>query len=107
MGEELNIDWDKEMEDVRTMIKTYNEHYHLLDKDVRAIILKAHGSQDLTRTAAFNRIKLKRADFLIQTATNPGPYKNVAEAVVEAMGVHKRGGSFASGAVKLLAEKLG
>ena len=81
----------------------------LESKDVREIILKAHGSTDATRTAAYNTIKLNRARYLINTATDANnEFHRVAEMVIEAMGVHKRGGNnYAASADRLLAEKLG
>ena len=108
VGTHFSIDWSREMKDVRAMIKTYNSSFHLRDKDVRAIILKAHGSADITRTKAFNTIKLKRAQYLIDIANDDAsPFRRTAEMVIEAMGIHKVGNSFAEGAKELLAEKLG
>ena len=107
VGTYYNINWSDEMNAVRAMIRTYNSSFNLRDKDVREIILKAHGSQDTTRTAAFKGINRKRAKFLIDTANNDGHvYQNVAGMVVEAMGIHKVGNSFTDGAIDLLAEKL-
>lgn len=108
LAEELNIDWYWEMADVRNMVHTYNPKLDLKDREVREIILKAHGSQDSDWKKAFKSINLKRANFLINLANNPGQYQNVASTVIEAMGIHKRGGRFADGAAAaLLAEKLG
>ena len=107
VGTYYNINWHDEMNDVRDMIKVYNPHFNLRDKDVREIILKAHGSQDTTRTAAFKGINRKRAKFLIDTANSVGhEFQNVAGMVVEAMGIHRVGNSFTDGAIDLLAEKL-
>ena len=95
------------MDDVRKMIKMYNPHFSLRDKDVRAIILKAHGSEDLTRTDAFKGINKKRAKYLIDTANDDrSRYHDVAGLVVESMGIHKVGNSFTDGAIDLLADKL-
>ncbi|MBQ6509859.1 MAG: DUF4157 domain-containing protein [Flexilinea sp.] len=109
VGQEFDIDWKQEMKDVRKMIDEHNKHLGVRDKDVREIILKAHGSTDATRTAAYNTIKLNRARYLISTAINAGnAFHTVAEMVIEAMGVHKVGGNnYAAGADRLLAEKLG
>lgn len=109
VAEEFNINWDKEMKVVRKMIEFYNPKFGIRDKDVRRVILKAHGSNDATRTAAYNTIKLNRAQYLINTATSKGnPFRKVADMVIEAMGVHKiNGKDYAAGAAKLLAEKLG
>ena len=41
VGTYYNINWHDEMNDVRDMIKVYNPHFNLRDKDVREIILKA------------------------------------------------------------------
>ena len=109
VGEEFDINWSEEMNDVRDMIQEHNPKFNIRDKDVRMIILKAHGSTDTTRTAAYNTIKLNRARYLINTATDANnAFHKVAEMVIEAMGVHKRGGNnYAAGADRLLAEKLG
>lgn len=109
VAEEFNINWDKEMKAVRDMIESYNPKFGIRDKDVRRVILKAHGSSDTTRTAAYNTIKLNRAQYLINTATSDtSPFQKVADLVIEAMGVHKiNGKDYAEGAAKLLAEKLG
>ena len=109
VAEEFNINWDKEMKAVRAMIESYNPKFGIRDKDVRRVILKAHGSNDATRTAAYNTIKLNRAQYLINTATDANnAFHKVADMVIEAMGVHKiNGKDYAAGAAKLLAEKLG
>lgn len=109
VAEEFNINWDKEMKAVRDMIESYNPKFGIRDKDVRRVILKAHGSSDTTRTGAYNTIKLNRAQYLINTATSDtSPFQKVADLVIEAMGVHKiNGKDYAAGAAKLLAEKLG
>ena len=74
----------------------------------REVILKAHGSGNAkTRTEAYNQIKMDRARYLMDLASNPGDFQETAELVVKAMGVYKKGGSYAPGAVELLAEKLG
>ncbi|MBQ6518165.1 MAG: hypothetical protein IJI14_05550, partial [Anaerolineaceae bacterium] len=109
VAEEFNIDWKDEMKLVRQMIEGYNPKFGIRDKDVRKIILRAHGSSEDTRTAAYNTIKLNRARYLLRTAIDSdNAYHKVAELVIEAMGVHKIDGeNFAVGAEKLLAEKLG
>lgn len=109
VAEEFNINWDREMKAVRDMIEFYNPKFGIRDKDVRRVILKAHGSTDATRTAAYNTIKLNRAQYLINTATDANnAFHKVADMVIEAMGVHKIDGkNYAAGAAKLLAEKLG
>ena len=107
LAEELNIDWYWEMRDVRNMVHTYNPKLDLKDREVREIILKAHGSQESDWKKAFKSINLKRANFLIDLANTPGQYQTTASTVVEAMGVHKRGDRFVEGAAALLAEKLG
>ena len=107
VGTYYNINWDEEMTAVRSMINAYNSRFNLRDKDVREIILRAHGSQDATRTAAFKGINKKRAKFLIDTANDmSSQYQQVAGMVVEAMGIHRVGNSFTDGAIDLLAEKL-
>jgi hypothetical protein len=107
VGTYYNIDWSQEMDDVREMIKAYNPKFHLRDKDVRAIILRAHGSEQETRTDAFKGINRKRAKYLIDTANDDNSeYHVVAGLVVESMGIHKIGNSFAAGAIDLLSEKL-
>ena len=107
VGTYYNINWDEEMAAVRSMIRAYNSRFNLRDKDVREIILKAHGSEDATRTAAFKGINKKRAKFLIDTANDTNSeYWQVAGMVVEAMGIHRVGNSFTDGAIDLLAEKL-
>ena len=107
VGTYYNINWDEEMAAVRSMIRAYNSRVNLRDKDVREIILKAHGSEDATRTAAFKGINKKRAKFLIDTANDTNSeYWQVAGMVVEAMGIHRVGNSFTDGAIDLLAEKL-
>ena len=107
VGEEYGIDWKKEMKDVRTMGDHYNDKMSLRDKDVREIILKAHNAAGKTRTESFAAIKKNRARYLLDHVRNNTPFAAIASAVIEALGVHKRGGSFAAGAEDLLAEKLG
>lgn len=109
VAEEFNIDWKNEMKYVYAMLKEKAPRFKVRDKDVRRVILKAHGSDAATRTAAYNTIKLNRAQYLINTATSKGnPFRKVADMVIEAMGVHKiNGKDYAAGAAKLLAEKLG
>ena len=107
VGEEYGIDWKKEMKDVRTMVDHYNDKMSLRDKDVREIILKAHNAAGKTRTESFAAIKKNRARYLLDHVRNNTPFAAIASAVIEALGVHKRGGSFAAGAEDLLAEKLG
>ncbi len=109
VAEEFNIDWKNEMKYVYDMLKEKAPSFKVRDKDVRRVILKAHGSDAATRTAAYNTIKLNRAQYLINTATSKGnPFRKVADMVIEAMGVHKiNGKDYAAGAAKLLAEKLG
>ena len=107
VGTYYNINWKEEMDDVREMISMYNDKFSLRDKDVREIILKAHGSEETTRTEAFMGINRKRAKYLIDTANNVrSEYQKVAEMVVEAMGIHRVGRDFVNGAIDLLAEKL-
>ena len=110
VASELNIDWDQEMKDVMTMVHSYNSEYNMRDKYIREIILKAHGSGEAaTRTAAYKQIKLKRANYLIDMAENPGTYQQTAKLVIKAMGVYLPDGQtkYPSGARELLAEKLG
>ncbi len=108
VAKELNINWDKEMKDVRDMIHQYNPDFNMRDVYVREVILKAHGSGNAkTRTEAYNQIKMDRARYLMDLASNPGDFQETAELVIKAMGVYKKGGSYAPGAVELLAEKLG
>lgn len=108
-GEEFGINRKKEMDDVKNMVAVYNFKMRLRDMEIREIILKAHGSAETTRTDAFKAITKKRAKYLLDTADpqNHSPFAGVAAAVIEAMGVHKVGNSFANGALDLLAAKLG
>ena len=93
------------------MIEDYNPHMHIRDKYVREVILKAHHAEGNTRTEAFKAINLKRAKYLFAHVQNHTVYADVAEKVIEGLGVHKVGRKgherFADDAYKLLAEKLG
>ncbi|MBQ6428440.1 MAG: hypothetical protein IJK03_06650, partial [Oscillospiraceae bacterium] len=108
VAEDLNINWDREIDDVRTMMQMYNKNYNMRDKYVRQIILQAHGSDQKTFQEAYGKIKTKRANYLMSIARDQrNRYNQAAATVVEAMGVHKVNGAFVQGAEKLLAEKLG
>ena len=103
-AEDMNINWDEEMKNVRQMFP----NQELSDKEVRAIILKGKGFKEGTRTAALKSISLKRAKLLIHKAEGSGPEAQMARNFIAAMGVHPRNGNYyANGAAKLLAEKLG
>ena len=115
VASELNIDWDKEKDEVRLMIEAFNPDYHMRDHYIREIILRAHGSTESNWKDAYSKIKKDRAEYLMGIAVSnnpPHPYKQTAEQVIEALGVHKiddghGNKSFAAGSVKLLEEKLG
>ena len=56
---------------------------------------------------AFKQINLKRADTLIRIAEDgKHPLRELADQVIGAMGVHRKGDRYAGGAQKLLAEKM-
>lgn len=117
------FNWKTEMELVRNIVLERNAKRHLVrhlgirDKEVREIILRGRGYKGVTRHAAFQEIKLKRARYLLKWArikeaprVQWGPeyqMADMADRVIEAMGVHKRDGRYAEGAEGLLAEKLG
>ena len=105
LKEEFGIDWKNEMKAVRKMVERENPNMGLRDKEVREIILRAHGAEGTTRTDAYKAVNRKRAHFLMEQLHNP-QYHDVALGLIEALGVHKRGESFAKGAEELLAEKL-
>ena len=111
LAKEYNIDWDQEMIDVETMIHKYNPNYDISDAHKREIILKARGTSKSMKKA-YTKVSEKRAAYLINTANQTvdpkaGPeYQNVATLVIQGMGIHKVGRTFAEGAVKLLAKKL-
>ncbi len=114
VAEHYGIDWDKEMKRVREMIWNYNPNFNMPDQFVREVILKAHGSTEATRTAAYKKIRSDRAEFLMSIARDPGrQYHHAAVTVVKAMGVNPVGTDtqgheiFAPGAEKILEEKLG
>ena len=103
VAEEMGIDWNTEMARVRRMFPEEK----LKDKDVRAIILKGHGYAKGTRKDAFSEIKKKRAKFLLDTYKKGGVNGIMARKVISALGVHRKGGRYAKGALRLLADKLG
>ncbi len=103
-AEELGIDnWDKEIK----WVKERFPQEKLSKKEAKEIILKGKGIDAKTRTEAFKKINLKRADMLLNIAEGEGPLKTLAEKVITALGVHRKKGRFAAGAQKLIAEKLG
>lgn len=102
-AEDMGIDWASEMSRVRNMFPGEK----LKDKEVRAIILKGHGFSEGTRTAAYKEITKRRALNLMQTAQGVGNDAVMAQKVISALGVHRRGGRYAKGALKLLTKKLG
>ena len=109
VAEEYDIDWDKEIPIFRLWLKSYNSGMGLRNKEVREIILKAHGAKDKTRTDAFKRIRLKRAKYLVNIANNNAHlYHDTASAVIEGFGItrNKNSNSFTEGAIKILADKL-
>lgn len=114
VARELNIDWSEEKKDVNDMIHHFCPEMHVRDHWLREVILKAHGMNAVDQKDAYNQIKQQRAHYLMGLATGnpPSPYKEVAETVIEAMGVHKIENKqtgekrFAAGAEQLLAEKL-
>ena len=111
VAEELGIDWEREYKAVKAMVDAYNPHMHMRSRYKREVILRAHHAQGKTRTEAFRAINLKRARYLLAHVKNHTAYAEVAEAVIEGLGVHKVGPKghqgFADDAYKLLAEKLG
>ena len=105
LKEELGIHWNKEDKAVRDMVRKENKDMALRDKEVREIILRAHGAEGTTRGDAYKAVNRHRAHFLMQKLNDP-EYGEVALGLITALGVHKRGGAFANGAEELLAEKL-
>ena len=55
---------------------------------------------------AIKQINMKRAKMLLDVAKAGGKLGALAQKVVSALGVHRKNGRYASGAEKLLAEKL-
>ena len=102
-AEEMGINWDKEIKRVKTMFRDEN----LSDKEARAVILKGHGFEEGTRTAAFKKINQNRAKTLMDTFKKGGKIGELSQKVISALGVHRKKGRYAEGAEKLLAEKLG
>ena len=100
---EMGINWDREITKVKRMFKNEN----LSDKEARAIILKGHGFEEGTRSAAFKKINQDRAKTLMDTFKKGGRLGGIAQKVISALGVHRKKGRYAAGAEKLLAEKLG
>ncbi len=114
VAEHLGIDWGKEMDLVREMIKEFNPKYDMRDQFVREVILKAHGSTAATRTEAYEQIRHGRAKLLMDIANDyDHQYQVAAMKVVEAMGIHpvetdaQGRKKFAQGALDLLKEKMG
>ena len=98
----MGISWDKEIKKVKEMFKDEN----LSDKEARAVILKGHGFEEGTRTAAFKKINQERAKTLMGTFKKGGKIGEIAQKVISALGIHRKKGRYAEGAEKLLAEKL-
>ena len=113
VGKELNINWSDEKAAVRAMVKMYNPDLGITDREARAIILKAHGSNARTRDEAYDLMKAERAEYLLDLAKKPGPYQQTAQTIIKALGVYgmstdNNGNvSFKAGAEKILAEKMG
>ena len=103
-AEEMNINWDNEIKLVKNAYKSFN----LSTKEARAVILKGHGYEEGTRTAAMKTINMNRAKYLIDTVHDQGRDAEKARKVISSLGVHRgKDGRYAAGALKLLAEKLG
>ncbi len=102
-AEEMGIDWETEMQRVRAMFPAEK----LSDKEVRAIILKSHGFAEGTRTSAFKEITKRRAGHLMSTAQGTGEDADRAQKVISALGIHRKNGRYAKGALSLLEKKLG
>lgn len=102
-AEDMNINWKSEMQRVRRMFPREK----LSDKEVRAIILKGHGFEEGTRTSAFKEITKRRAMHLLNTAQGIGKDAGMAQKVISALGIHRKRGHYAKGALKLLTKKLG
>ena len=103
-AEELGFtDWEAEKKRVRDQFPGEE----LSNDEVKEIILKSHGYDVKTRKEAFKMINMKRADTLIRIAIDEhNPLKELAEKVIGALGVHRKGDRYAAGAQKLLAEKM-
>ena len=97
--------WKEEIKKVKEQFPDED----LDDDEAKEIILKSHGYDTNTRTAAFKMINEKRAKFLLDIANNSkDPLQPLVEKVIGALGVSQRkDGRYAPGAQKLLAEKLG
>ncbi len=104
VAEELKIDnWEDEKERIRNRFPGEK----LSDDEVKEIILKSKGMDVKTRKEAFKQINLKRAKMLLDIVNDGGPLGALAEKVIGALGVSMRNGRYASGAERLIAEKLG
>ncbi len=101
-AEEMGIDWKTEVKRVKRMFKDEN----LSTREARAIILKGHGYEEGTRTAAFKQINQDRSKTLMDSTRKGGRIGDMAKKVISALGVHRKKGRYAEGAEKLLAEKL-
>ncbi len=113
VAEEYDIDWDYEIPLFREWVKTIYPNMGLRNKEVREIILKAHGSKARTRTDAFKAICQRRAKYLIDLANSDNENGDIAGMVIQGFGItpvnmdNDGNSSFSAGAAKILAEKLG
>ncbi len=102
-AEEMGFtDWKEEIQKVKSRFSREG----LSDSEAKEIILKSHGYDAKTRTEALKQINMKRAKMLLDVAKAGGKLGALAQKVVSALGVHRKNGRYASGAEKLLAEKL-
>ncbi|MBQ6480692.1 MAG: DUF4157 domain-containing protein [Anaerolineaceae bacterium] len=120
VSEEFGItDWKTEENNVRAWLSDRGETRKFSKKEIRAIILKAHGVPEGTIDAAFQRINQHRANFLINLASKhetseATPESRIAYEMVRSMGVHRTkegsGGSvskkYTEEAKKILAQKM-
>lgn len=102
-AEEMGFtNWDEEIQKVKQRFPEEK----LSSSEAKEIILKSHGYDAKTRAEALKQINMKRAKMLLDVAKAGGKLGALAQKVVSALGVHRKNGRYASGAEKLLAEKL-
>ena len=103
-AEEMGFNnWEEEIKRVKNQFPDEK----LSDSEAKEIILKGKGYDVKTRAEAMKQINAKRAKMLLDVAQAGGKIGKLAQKVISALGVHRKNGVYASGAQKLLAEKLG
>ena len=103
IAEDLNINWKEEEELVRQRV---TGGASLSSRQVRTIILKAHGFEKGTRHEAFSLLTQDRADFLVNQAESSSEEALMADRVISALGINRKNGRYTDAAKKFLAQKL-